>query len=548
MRGVFVIFIAIALLFFCCAITAEEADTTTKPTHTVKFDKDSFFDIVADSIRLINQTFRGDEAAAQPLLAQSGLRALKAWADKNGELAQTTLQPLLSADFQSLTELSELRNAVNNADINWLDAVDALIEAAVHALNDPFSRYFTIEEYRRLIGMIDAGERDLYGLMPQRMANGNISIAQVNFGSPAYYAGLRNEDEILAINGRLVADYERDDLVRTIAPDKPTDLRLIVLRKGWEYPVEFTLYANEELISPVMSEMLTPEIGYVRGIIFGGDMDNMVHSALKRLKAQGANSFILDLRNNPGGNAGIAVNLCDLFLRGQKVATIFKMFNEQYGTAVPMLIPGKPSDFEDSPLVCLINRASASASEMTSGALQDHHRATIIGTTSYGKGCAQVPLGIPASRGTRFLYLTSAKYYLPSGRSIHKTGVFPDIQIQDGHRLSNTNSFALTANWPEAVKFAQKFVKKEPKAAKNLALSEISISSVKGLSSLKKRAAREKWFNSDCFEPAIRHAIIYEYCRQSRIRPALDREDEVVKAAIMRLELESRASKPQISR
>ncbi|MFA4987788.1 MAG: S41 family peptidase, partial [Candidatus Brocadiia bacterium] len=284
-----------------------------------------------------------------------------------------------------------------------------------------------------------------------------------------------------------------------------------------------------------------PGVGYVRATLFGGQMTSKVYEAMKKLQTEGAKSYILDLRNNPGGEAMEAVNLCDLFLRGRKVATIMKFFTAGQAMTQSMLCFGNETEFESVPLVVLVNDSSASASEMASGCLQDHGRATIVGTQTYGKGVAQAARGLLSSHGTRFLYLTTAKYALPSGRSIHKTGVTPDIVVKDGDAFSGTEAYYRVLGWERTRSFVQRLISRYPAKAAAIARGEaVRIDETRDLDSLRRKTGSEFGREgSDALLSALRTEIAAEYCLNNVKFQPFDVEDEALVMAVRRLNFES---------
>jgi carboxyl-terminal processing protease len=199
--------------------------------------------------------------------------------------------------------------------------------------------------------------------------------------------------------------------------------------------------------------MLPGGIGYVRLTIFDLNLGGATMDALKSLKKQGMKALVLDLRNNPGGALPACVSVADHFIGGKKLIT-YTESNLDMGKAMPFPIPGlgdqKPemeyyatrkTDFEDLPMVVLVNGSSASASEMLSGALQDLGRAVLVGEKTFGKGIGQTAIPLWKTQGSdfgksfmpmlpnRFLYLTVMRYFLPSGRSIHHEGIVPEVLV-----------------------------------------------------------------------------------------------------------------------
>ncbi len=521
------------------ALSARLPAETSAPARNDLDKRSVFIGIVQDSLGTIAATYRGDSETSLAALFKAAYEGLSKWAAKDesrAEFLKPLLEPPPSGPTDFLKRASELPDS---PDFPWLAAADAAVDAAVRSLGDPFSHYFTLTEFRRLMGMLSKGMKDYYGLIPSRALDGSLYIAHIKFGSPAYYAALRTHDVITAVNGRKVEDIPRDELAKMFAPDAPAPLSLTVTRKDWPEPVTYRLEPMDRRIPMVLSRMLPDGVGYVRATIFGKGMAGMVRGALDDLSRRGAWRFILDLRNNPGGSANEALGLCDTFLSGRKVVTIFKMFRGLMDTASPLLTKGEESPYEGVPLVCLVNHSSASASEMSSGALQDHHRATIIGTQTFGKGCAQVPFGVPASRGRRFLYLTVSKYFLPSGRTIHKKGVTPDIIVKDIDPASDTWQFAVLENWSGTRRFVKRELARSPGSVREVVEDKRPVTALRSWRRLLARA-RDAFEGLDehVLEVAARTALVSAWCSATRSMPPCDPADAVMKAAMERLRFE----------
>lgn len=309
-----------------------------------------------------------------------------------------------------------------------------LIEAAISGMLsslDPHSSYMNAESFRDM-QVQTRGEFGGLGI-EVTMENGLVKVVSPIDDTPAFRAGLKSGDLISHLDGEAVMGLNLNDAVDRMRGKVGTDLELTIIREGTD-PFDVTITRAIIKIRSVRSH-LEGDIGYIRITTFSQQTDKGVHRALEKFQADIGDSLagiILDLRNNPGGLLDQAIAVSDIFLsKGEIVSTRGKdvddtqRFNSNTGDATNGL-----------PMIILINGGSASASEIVAGALQDHGRAVVLGTQSFGKGSVQtiIPLG---SHGA--MRLTTSLYYTPSGRSIQAMGVEPDILVEQA-KLENISS------------------------------------------------------------------------------------------------------------
>jgi carboxyl-terminal processing protease len=281
------------------------------------------------------------------------------------------------------------------------------------AVLDPHSNYLTPREYSNLR---QEQESEFYGIgVTINQRNGRVYILSVVPGTPAARAGLRYGDAILAVDGESATDWTTQEVVRRVRGEKGTTVELTIERVGERAPLVVRLQRGLVPLPSIRTAfMIRPEVGYI-GLTggFQSTTADELDEHLRRLKAQGMTSLILDLRNNPGGFLDQAVSVASRFLRpGEAIVSIRGRTRERTFRA-------EADHTEEMPLVVLINRNSASASEIVAGALQDHDRALIVGETSFGKGLVQTV--IPILRGSGgAVTLSTARYYTPSGRLIQR--------------------------------------------------------------------------------------------------------------------------------
>jgi len=249
-------------------------------------------------------------------------------------------------------------------------------------------------------------------------------------GTPAYRAGIVPEDKIIKIENESTYGITIEEAVNKLRGDPGTNVKITIAREGAKEPVEFTLTREIIKIETLSSKMVTPEIGYIHLYEFNANAEVDTRKAINDLKAQGMKSLVFDLRYNPGGLLNIAIDVVKLFL-GDKKLIVYTQGRVQQKKEY---FADQTAVFPDLPVIVLINNGSASASEILSGALQDHKRALVVGMKSFGKASVQTVIPMQNGAGLR---LTTAKYYTPSGRLIQrdekdkqKGGIDPDIKIE----------------------------------------------------------------------------------------------------------------------
>jgi carboxyl-terminal processing protease len=314
---------------------------------------------------------------------------------------------------------------------DYVEPVDdhKLIKGAIDGMLaslDPHSDYLEGASFERLTTMIDGNYQGL-GISVQ-MDDGAVKVVSPFKGSPAEKAGIKAGDYITHVNGKLIYGTDIDDAVEQMRGPAGSTVRLSIVRQGRDAPFDVSVTRGVIDLQPVTSELKNGNIGYVSVNEFSKDVGKDVNGAIRALKVKAGGrlaGIVLDLRSNPGGSLDEAVALSDLFLtQGQIVS---QRGRNRQDTIYYDADSGFPGDAAaGTPIVVLIDEGTASASEIVAGALQDQHRALIMGERSFGKGSVQslLPLGKDSA-----LKLTTARYYTPSGRSVQEGGIVPDIRV-----------------------------------------------------------------------------------------------------------------------
>ncbi len=321
-------------------------------------------------------------------------------------------------------------DAVEKVEANYVRPVSRreLLESALEGMLqqlDPHSTYFSVNDapgFRRQIEGEFGGIGIQVDVDPETL---RLRVVAPMVGTPAYDAGMLAGDQILEIDGQSAEGMSPDKAVEVLTGRPGTDVKLSVLHEGSEEPETITITRAIIKVPSILGDHRKPDdswdflidkdrkIGYVRISSFIASSAEDLRKVLDQLQEQGMRGLILDLRDDPGGLLSAAVEVADLFLAdGEIVSTRGR--NTQPRTFRAQ----KDSPFEEVPMVVLVNQNSASASEIVSAALQDHHRATIVGMRSYGKGSVQNLFELDS--GNSVLKLTVASYYRPSGENIHR--------------------------------------------------------------------------------------------------------------------------------
>ena len=347
--------------------------------------------------------------------------------------------------------LNELRNFSDifaRIKSDYVEEVDdkTLLENAIRGMLtglDPQSTYLNNDEYKELkIGT--TGKFGGLGIQVG-MEDGFVKVISPIDDTPAYRAGIESGDLIIRLNDKSVKGMTLNDAVKIMRGEPGTDIKLTVIREGSDKPLPFTVTRDIISVKSVKSRILEPDYGYIRISNFQSKTARDLVSELSKLKKENDNELkglVIDLRNNPGGVLSAAADVSDAFLdEGKLVYTEGRIENSDFE------FNAKPGDIMNgAPIVVLINGGSASASEIVAGALQDHNRAVIMGSKSFGKGSVQT---IQELRSGGAVKITTARYFTPKGRSIQGEGITPDI-ILDSYEIKDSEDDAASLRIKES--------------------------------------------------------------------------------------------------
>ena len=342
--------------------------------------------------------------------------------------------------------LSNKDHAVNKESVQKAKAIESLIDkyyldkidndelesylykGLMAGLGDPYSTYYTAEEYKELTEDTEGVYRGIGVTMQKDVSTGAVTVVKCFEGAPGAEAGLQPQDQLVKVNGEDITDKELSEVVKMIKTSESDTVTLTILREGEsDYrEVEVTLDTVEAPM--VEHEMLDNKIGYITINQFAETTASQYETALEDLNNQGMERLIVDVRDNPGG---LLTSVCDV-LDSMLPEELLVYTEDKNGKKSEYNATG--TDQFDKPMVILVNGNSASAAEIFSGALQDYKVAKLVGTTTFGKGIVQQIFNLSDGSAVK---MTISKYYTPSGRCIHGTGLEPDIEVDLPDELKN---------------------------------------------------------------------------------------------------------------
>ena len=302
--------------------------------------------------------------------------------------------------------------------------VDNIYKAILTSLDDPYSVYYTEEEYKSFLEDSSGSYCGIGVVVQQNIETGVITATKPYVDGPGYKAGILPGDEIIAVDGQDLTGMDLSSAVALIRGEENTNVTITIRRNG----EEMDLVATRAVIhvETVVYEMLEDNVGYIAIDQFEDVTYDQFDAALNDLISQGMEGLVIDLRDNPGGLLNIVVDMLDDILPEGTIVSV----KDKYGNADKY--DSDENTKLDVPLVVLVNGNSASASEIFAGAVKDYGVGKLVGTTTFGKGIVQTVFSLGDGTGVK---VTVEDYYTPSGVSIHKTGVSPDVEIEQPDEL-----------------------------------------------------------------------------------------------------------------
>ena len=333
-------------------------------------------------------------------------------------------------DNEHIANMNMLKDLINQNflfDYKDEDLYQGSLKGMFESLDDPYTVYYTKDEYTKLMQSIN-GRYEGIGVLVQASKEGFIKAVAVFDQSPAKKAGIKPGDYITKVEGKEYNASQMEEAVANIKGDPGTSVKLTVLRVSDDNPngeeLEFDVERSNVKVDTIDDEIIgndDKKIGYIHIKSFDDVTKDDFEESYEKLKAENIKGLILDLRNNPGGSLDVCLKIADKFLdEGVIVTTEDKKGN--------VITEESDKDFDDIPITVLVNENSASASEILSGALKDRKRAKVIGVQTFGKGIVQKLFPLSDGTGAK---ITISEYHTPNGEKINGVGVTPDIEVEN---------------------------------------------------------------------------------------------------------------------
>ncbi len=313
---------------------------------------------------------------------------------------------------------------------------EAYFDGIMEGLDDPYSVYYTPEEYKQLLED-DGGKYEGIGAVVSKdLETNRVYVVRPIVGGPAEKAGLLPNDIFVEIDGvEITGDMDLDSVVKKLRGADGTVTHIKIYREGESDYLYFDVTRAVVENVTVSSEMLDGSIGYIKVEQFIENTGTQFMEQVDKLQADGAKSLIIDLRDNPGGLVDVVISMCDYLVRddmGEDKGLLLTT-RDKKGNAIETW-RCKDNHSVDLPMVVLVNGNSASSSEIFTGCMKDYKLATIVGTNTYGKGIVQSVIGLDDGSGIK---LTIAKYFTPANNDIHKVGIAPDVEVELNDDVKN---------------------------------------------------------------------------------------------------------------
>jgi carboxyl-terminal processing protease len=354
-----------------------------------------------------------------------GLIFTAGWAGGAGYLHptkdQANTQLPANLDYSSVNEVYQLLKTNYDGSLDQTKLLDGLKTGLVNAAGNPYTEYMSPKDYKAFNSQLDGTFSGIGAELSLNTQN-QITVISPISGFPADKAGLKTKDIITAINSKTTTGMGLSAAVDNIRGPKGTDVTLTIVRAGEDHTIDLKITRNDITIPSVTSKVENG-IGYLKISRFGEDTTQLAQTAAQSFKSQNVKGVILDMRDDPGGLLDAAVGVSSLWLPSGKTV----LTERRNGIIINSYTADGQSPLQGIPTVVLVNGGSASASEITAGALKDNNVATLVGVKSYGKGSVQQVLKL---KNGGALKVTIARWYTPNGKNIDKAGITPDKVVE----------------------------------------------------------------------------------------------------------------------
>ncbi len=328
-------------------------------------------------------------------------------------------------DIAELTRIVDVINIIESRFVgkeetpNKEELYKAAISGIITKLDDPYSEYLTTEDLKEFSEDME-GEYVGVGMAVQKKKGEPMEVTSPFVGSPAEKVGIRIKDKIIKVDGKDILPLTATETTKMLKGKENTKVEIEITREGQKNPLKFVVTRAKIKLEMVESKMLDNKIGYVSLLRFGNNVGDEVQKAVENLQSQGMKGLILDLRLNPGGSLQEAQDISSLFVKEDLIVSL------KYKNGQEQKYMRTKQQLGNFPMVVLINKGSASASEIVTGVIKDYKRGTVIGETTFGKGIVQQIIPLKSNDAIK---LTIAQYFTPKGNYIHGKGIEPDIKV-----------------------------------------------------------------------------------------------------------------------
>jgi carboxyl-terminal processing protease len=419
--------LALCILWMALIFAPSAAQAVSKPIGAIHEEKGLSLDSIDELFSLVKNEFVDEVSTI--VLVNSALKNIKIYL-KTQKLDDSYVKEIQAgsspkAEIEKFNQIYKQVQA-RNPKLSKETLSYAAIRGLLKGLNDPYSVFLDPKEYANLLEQMKGGTFGGIGIFIEldKEKNNQLTIIEAMEGTPGQKAGIQSGDMILKVDGKTTKGVTLNDAQRMLRGDVGSKVILTIGRPGVEKPFDLEIIRDTIHVKTIAFKMIDGDIGYIKLRLFGENTGEELREALEDLDTKGARGYILDLRNNGGGYVNAALNVCSEFLAtGSKIVTIIKKGNPD----LPYV--SSPNLRSKVPVVNLVNKYSASASEITAGALQDHKAGIVMGTKTFGKASVQKIFPLPNKAA---LKVTTARYVTPKGRNINKKGINPDVKVEDG--------------------------------------------------------------------------------------------------------------------
>lgn len=355
-----------------------------------------------------------------------------------GIITGRQVEALGENSYQNLNKLAIIHEKISQEFMEHVEddtILAGMYKGMLESLDDPYSRYYTQEEYTELNESNSGSYCGIGALVAQDSKTGKVYIVEAYEGGAAKEAGIVSGDSITKVNGKSVEDEELTDVVERMKGKEGTTVEIEFYIAKSKTRQTFTMERRNVEVPSVEYQMLEDNVGYIQVSGFKETTANQFSEALDKLEKKNVKGLIIDLRDNGGGLLDSVVDMMSRILPEKKEIVSVKDKNGKGTTYF-----SKNDKTLDKPFVVLVNENTASASEVFAGAVQDYKLGKLVGTTTFGKGIVQTVMGLFDDSAIK---LTTAKYYTPNGRNIHKTGLEPDIEVELDEKLQQKGFYSM---------------------------------------------------------------------------------------------------------